>query len=45
MLGTTLGIYTNIFLPELPNTIMFIIYLMIITPFIYRKGKKLKKEE
>ena len=45
MVGTTLGIYANIFLPELLNTILFIIFLAIITPYIYRKGRKLRKEE
>ena len=41
MLGTTLGIYANIFLPELANTIMFIIFLLCIAPYMFKKGLRL----
>lgn len=45
MLGTTLGIYANAFMPELINSIANILFLITISPFLKGKGNKVHSEE
>ena len=45
MLGTTLGIYANAFMPELINSIAYILFLITISPFLWEKGKKVLNQE
>ena len=44
-LGTIIGIYANIFLPELAVNIIFTVFLIISSFFLFAKGKKLYSEE
>lgn len=44
-LGNILGIYTNIFLPELGSNLFFTTFLFVASFFLLKKGKKFHKEE
>jgi len=41
LLGTNIGIFLNILLPEIAAGILFIVFLFIISPYLYKKGKTL----
>lgn len=44
-LGTTLGIYANNFLPEIACNLMFIVFLISVMPFLFKKSMRLNREE
>jgi len=45
MLGTTIGIYANAFAPEIVCNGLFIIFLISIMPYLYKKSMKLRSDE
>jgi len=45
MLGTTIGIYANAFAPEIVCNGLFIIFLISIMPYLFKKSMKLRKDE
>lgn len=45
LLGTTIGYYVNVLLPDLAVTILFLVFLFVITPYLYKRGMDLWKEE
>lgn len=45
LLGTTMGFYVNVLLPDLVITLMFLIFLFVITPYLFKRGIRLWKEE
>ncbi|KAL4466077.1 hypothetical protein ABPG74_004314 [Tetrahymena malaccensis] len=48
LLGTNIGIFLNILLPEIAAGILFICFLLLISPYMFKKGKnlyRLKKQQ
>lgn len=45
LLGTNLGIYLNIALPEIAQGVLFIIFLSFVSPFLYKKAQTLRRKK
>lgn len=43
LLGTNIGIYLNLLLPEVVNGGMFIVFLSIVSPYLFNKARKLRE--